>query len=356
MGLSDVWKKEQGNQPDPPPQGGDKESEQAPLVGTILADRYRIDQVLTYGGMGVLYLASHLKLHKKFVIKMTLLEKKITADQQLFQRFRREAHAMAQIHHPNVVEIVDYDVMDDRKPYIVMEYVEGENLKQFMDRHPEGLDPKTFMTFMEQICKGLSAIHEAGIVHRDLKPNNVHVTKKGDQYHLKVLDLGLAYYADAQTQTSHQKLTGLNEIVGTPAYMSPEQCKSETVNYLSDVYNLGLLAYELIKGEPAMQSKTLMDIIDKQISWTPTPIHRTDVSPSIEKAIFKAMEKAPENRFQSIKAFWQALQAAGEPAKTGALPSQEEKTLSIKPPRNQNTILIVMALIILALVLLLVLR
>ena len=100
----------------------------------------------------------------------------------------------------------------------------------------------------------------------------------------------------------------------------------------------------------------LMDIIDKQISWTPTPIHRTDVSPSIEKAIFKAMEKAPENRFQSIKAFWQALQAAGEPAKTGALPSQEEKTLSIKPPRNQNTILIVMALIILALVLLLVLR
>jgi len=310
MGLSDVWKREQDNglPRDEVVQTGDGRNE--PLaVGKLVGEQFELEKVLHEGGMGILYLARHRKSGRQVVVKMIKTDGMIEdADRQLFNRFRREAKGMAQFSHPNIVRILGCDFSDIKQPYIVMEYIDGVTLFRFLKRQTEGVGLKLFMHMMAQLCSAFDAIHKKNIVHRDLKPDNVMLIR-GSNYKLKVLDLGLIIFERAMSTTAVMRLTRQGQVVGTPAYMSPEQCMGGTITHQSDIYSLGLLGYELLTGKPVCAGKNPKDIFMQQIREMPRAPHlvREGIPRSISDGLMKALAKEPEQRPVSCKAFWQLL-------------------------------------------------
>lgn len=327
MGLSDVWKKEQFERgEEPADQGFDTQALEtgADMVGRVIGDKYIIEKVLGAGGMGVLYLARHKVLPRKYVIKIIRLH---LVDQQAnvaVRRFKREAKALASVPHRHVVEVVDYDTVDERTPYFVMEYVEGKTLSAFMEDYPMGLPVDLFQTLMEQICDAMARVHKAGIVHRDLKPNNIMIQHTDDGAAVKILDFGLVNVDGAEFESVKLKLTGKGQVLGTPAYMSPEQCQGNPVDHLSDIYAMGLLAHEMLTGTPAVDGESLLEVIEKQLTERPEPIHtmRSEVPRHVSAAVHRALSKDPKDRFASCDDFLKALQGQSDTAFEDAQASQ----------------------------------
>lgn len=280
-----------------------------PLVGQTIGGKYVVDAILGRGGMGVVYLAHHHTLRKKFVIK-TMLAAQINVDSEnAIERFRREAQAIASIEHPNVVAVVDYDFLEDMTPYLVMEFVEGVTLDQFQKDYPQGMPMEMVVAFVSQMCDAMSCVHENGVVHRDLKPSNIMIQTTGSAYHLKILDFGLASLSAGMDETAWMKLTSTGQILGTPAYMSPEQCKEEEITPSADIYALGLLAYEMLAGKPAFHARTFFEMVRLQTREQPPSLSklRIDLPRSLVLAVEKALQKDPRNRFLSMNAFSEAF-------------------------------------------------
>lgn len=318
MGLSDLWKKHQGDDGGAADEPFEMQAESLDdgkdMVGNVIGGKYVIESVLGAGGMGVLYLAKHKMLGRKYVIKIIRLHLMDQQASMAVRRFKREAKSLANVPHPNVVEVVDYDVIDDKTPYFVMEYVEGKTLSEFMEDYPMGLPLDLFTTLMTQLCAAMARVHETGIVHRDLKPNNIMVQQAKEGHSIKILDFGLVNTDGAEFESAKLKLTGKGQILGTPAFMSPEQCRGEVVNQISDIYAMGLLGYEMITGMPAVDGSGFLEIIEKQINEKPDPIPkiRSDVPAHIVAAIDRAIRKDPKDRWQSCEAFLEALTGAAQ--------------------------------------------
>ena len=310
MGMSDLWKHHQGNEDGPPPaQNLPEEKQGDPMIGREIAGRYVVDAPLGKGGMGLLYIAHHKSLKNRFVVKVIRMTRFNRDNDVVYRRFKREARAVAAVRHPNVVQVVDYDIIDGDRPYIIMEYIEGENLSRFMKRYREGLPFELFFSFMKQICRATAAIHQAGIVHRDLKPSNVMVRQVGNEYQLLILDFGLSLLTAPELNTSSQRLTTPGERLGTPYYMAPEQCQTKTVDYRTDIYALGLIAYKILTGRGAFRGEDVLDIIHKQVHDAPMPLEkmRPDTPPELCATIMKAIQKRPEDRYQTADEFLDAL-------------------------------------------------
>lgn len=311
MGISDLWKKEHGDRPLQEEEDVNQELliSGSEMTGRIVGGKYIIEDVLGHGGMGVLYLARHKVLGRKYVIKIIRLQLLDAQANIATKRFRREAQALAKVLHPNIVEIVDYDLIDDRTPYFVMEFVEGKTLGQIISETPTGVDLGMFVTIMEQVCGALEVVHEHGLVHRDLKPNNIMVQEKNGEQIVKLLDFGLVQVTSTEFESSIINLTGTGQVIGTPAYMSPEQCKGEDVDRYSDIYGLGLLAHEMLTGEVAMDGDTFASVIEKQLTEYPKPVNliRSDVPDHISRAIQHAISKEPNDRFKKASDFWIAI-------------------------------------------------
>jgi len=280
------------------------------LIGTVIADRYKIVSPLGKGGMGLLYLAQHMTLKKDFVVKVIRSDGLAMPSEIYLRRFRREAKAVALVNHPHVVKVVDFDVLDGTLPYIIMEFVEGIPLKEFMSSHPGGLPIEHVSAFMKQLCSAVAAIHRAGIVHRDLKPSNVMVQDMEGEYSLTIIDFGLVHTDDTDSEeTGKIKLTKTGQILGSPYYMSPEQCRGADVDERADIYALGLIAYELITGMQAVDGKGFLDIVRRQISEPPEPISeiRSGVPVAMIEAVGRALQKQPDDRFDTPQAFYEGL-------------------------------------------------
>ena len=208
---------------------------------------YKIVRTLGAGGMGSVYEAIHTQLQRRAAIKV--LHKSFQQDPEFLQRFSNEARAVNIINHPNIVSIVHYGSDDDGSPYIVMEYLEGESLRQRMSRSGR-MEQHAAMRIGKQVASGLAAAHAKQVVHRDLKPVNVMLISDPDTpdgERVKILDFGIAKVAAAP---GDQALTRVGTSLGTPAYMSPEQCKSaRDVSDRSDVYSLGIILFEILAGE-----------------------------------------------------------------------------------------------------------
>src|SRR2546421_635206 len=233
-----------------------------PLVGRVLDGKYEVVAPLGEGGMGAVYLARRVLIGDEVAVKV--LHAKFTGDQTLVERFRREARAAAQLHHPNVVTIHDYGEARGREgfAYIVMEFVRGESLRELLRREAK-LGASRAVALMRGACAGVGAAHRRGIVHRDLKPDNIIVVPADEDdlvEHVKVVDFGIAKLRD---MAAEGPLTHVGAVVGTPNYMSPEQCKGEPLDARADVYSLGALLYEMLAGSPPFTAPSIPGVIIK---------------------------------------------------------------------------------------------
>lgn len=266
------------------------------LIGKILANRYQIEAQLGGGGMAIVYKAKCTFLNRDVTIKV--LRPEYTSDEEFVVRFRREAQAVASLSHANIVNV--YDVGHEGNiHYIVMEYVEGSNLKEII-RERGALPVREAVDIAKQICEGLEHAHENGIIHRDIKPHNILITKSG---RVKVTDFGIARAATSAT------VTHSGTIVGSVHYFSPEQAKGEPTGVRSDIYASGVVLYEMVTGRVPFEGESPIAIALKQIQEGPQRPRElnTELSPELEKIIMRAMAKNPAQRYESAKEMYQDL-------------------------------------------------
>jgi serine/threonine protein kinase len=274
---------------------------------------YRAISVLGEGGMGVVYLAEHPEIGRKVAVKV--LHADFARDQQVLGRFLNEARAANAIRHPNIIEILDSGVLVDQTPYLVMELLEGESLAARIKRvgpMPMG----DICDFAYQTASALSAAHAKGIVHRDLKPDNLFVIPDPHdetRERIKVLDFGIAKLQQHSPGDSVKTRTGT--LMGTPIYMSPEQCRGiRTVDHRTDIYSMGVILYEMAVGHPPFVSEGFGDLVNMHMNVPPSPPRRErpDLPPSMESLILTMLAKAPDERFDAMAALQVALKTAGE--------------------------------------------
>ncbi len=293
-----------------------------PLLGQTLNGTYVVESVIGEGGMGRVYRASHTRIaNKRFAIKV--LRSEFSSSTEMVARFRREAEAAACITHPNVVGVYDVDETPERCSYIVCEYLEGIDLSEYLGRIRQ-LPLPAAIHIVRQVCSALESAHAAGVMHRDVKPQNIFLLtgeqrEVQPQPEVKVLDFGLSRFVDAVGT----QLTRAGVIMGTPAYMAPEQAGGGAVDYRTDIYGLGAVLYAVITGSPPYDGETLQDVVLAVLNQEP-PLPRTlnpDIPPNLELLIQRAMARNPDERYQSMAEFGRALDAFVEPPSQAALPS-----------------------------------
>ncbi len=277
----------------------------------MLDGKYEIVAPLGAGGMGSVYRARRVLIGDEVAVKV--LHTKFVGDDTLVERFRREARAAAQLQHPNVVTIHDYGEARGRAgfAYIVMELVRGEPLRGLLRREGR-MSPARAVSLMRDVCAGVGAAHRRGIVHRDLKPDNIIVVPADEDSaaeRVKVVDFGIAKLRDMASDDG--TLTAAGAVVGTPFYMSPEQCKGESLDARADVYSLGALLYEMLAGSPPFNAPSLAGIILKHVSEPPPPLPPdVPASNALREAIARALSKDPDARQRDASEFSREIQAA----------------------------------------------
>jgi len=298
-----------------------------PEVGDILDERYKIVERLGDGAMGHVFIAETVAFGRRVAVK--LLRPELLASASFRQRFQQEAEAVAKIDHPNVARFLDLVV--GNPTFLVMEYVRGPTLDELLAKERQ-LAPERAAALAARLAWALEAAHQAGIVHRDIKPTNVIVSpdiERGEEP--KLIDFGLAKLA---SQTSESGLTRTGQIVGTPAYMSPEQIAARPVDARSDVYALGCLLYEMVAGRPPFSGADDVQVLYKQMHEKPPSV--TALAPAVPRALEavldKAMAKAPEARYQSMRELALAL---GKVAGRGAAPGWVPPVAAALPPRKR---------------------
>lgn len=282
------------------------------LVGQMLADRYRIDERISEGGMGTVYRATHILMDKRVAIKV--LHPSLAADDKIVARFSREARAASRISHPHALNVTDFGESDSGVVFLVMEYLDGKTLKEAIQS--EGPMPlQRVVEIIKQVSGALDAAHAEGVVHRDLKSDNIMLmeAQNGSDW-AKVLDFGIAKIKEPLGGTD-PALTAPNLIIGTPQYMSPEQCsQASEIDYHSDIYSLGIIIYEMLTGHVPFTGESPTAIMMKHLQEPPPSVleERDDLPPQVGMVITSALAKRPEDRFQSAGELSEALDAAAE--------------------------------------------
>ncbi|HEX8499468.1 MAG TPA: protein kinase [Pyrinomonadaceae bacterium] len=293
--------------------GGDEAADT--LAGRVLDGKYEVVSRLGSGGMGAVYRARRVLIGDEVAVKV--LHQRLTGDEKLVERFRREARAAAQLHHPNVVTIHDYGESSGpgRLAYIVMELVRGESLRELLRREGR-LDPRRAVSLMRDVCAGVGAAHRRGIVHRDIKPDNIIVTPADEDRpaeSVKVVDFGIAKLRDMAQESS--TLTEAGTMVGTLFYMSPEQCKGEPLDSRADVYSLGAMLHEMLAGAPPFTASSMTSLVLKHVNEPPPALPADlQIPQALRAEVARALAKNPDERPRDAGEFARVIQAALAPA------------------------------------------
>jgi eukaryotic-like serine/threonine-protein kinase len=283
-----------------------------PAPGEVLASKYVVERVLGLGGMGAVLLARHVELDERVAIKMLLPSATpLSPTAEPVTRFIREARAAIKIRNEHVVRILDVGRLDDGRPYIVMEYLEGSDLARLVeDSGPLPVDDA--IEYVVQACEAIAAAHAMGIVHRDLKPANIFLARTGDgRPCIKVLDFGISKISGSSPGASGG-LTSTTTIMGTPCFMSPEQLRStRDVDARADIWSMGAILHALLTGTPPYDGESNADVSAKIIRDLPTPVRqlRPEVPEDLEAIILRCLEKDPAARFPDVAELAQALAA-----------------------------------------------
>ncbi len=283
-----------------------------PLVGKVIAKRYEISAKLGAGGMGAVYAARQLSMDRQVAIK--LLHAHYTANKQAAARFDREMQVTAKIEHPNTIRVYDYGQTEDERLFLAMEFLHGKTLSDSLaDGEPLALE--RLVHIGSQIGKALAAAHSDGVVHRDLKPDNVMLLDRyGERDFVKVLDFGIARFLDDGAKT---QLTADGAVVGTPAYMSPEQATGSAIDHRTDIYSFGVMLFEMATGRVPFDAPTTISLMVKHVQDPPP--RPSELAPGlipdrIETLIMSMLAKDPAARPQSAADVVEVLERAREPA------------------------------------------
>jgi serine/threonine protein kinase len=310
------------------------------LVGITIGN-YKVVQQIGEGGMGVVYLAEHPVIGRKVAIK--LLHTSFAKDSETVSRFFNEARAIHLIAHPNIVEILDFGQTTDGQPYFIMEFLSGEPLA---DRIARGLvPPAEAVTIVSQICDALQAAHDKKIVHRDLKPHNVFLVGQGQRQIVKILDFGVAKMStgwDTAQSGGHSVKTRTGSLMGTPLYMSPEQCRgSGKLDHRTDIYSLAVILFEMISGRPPFTAEGVGELFAKHMLEAAPSLAEfaPRTPPHIVRAVARALAKDLDERFINMKAFRDALNGQVDPTATESNRSRgvEAQPAAARPPRRAST-------------------
>ena len=259
-------------------------------VGLVFDNRYRIEKVIGIGGMAIVFKATDLLMRRTVAVK--ILKDEFAADEQSVKSFINESKTVAMLSHPNIVNIYDVSVRENIK-YIVMEYVEGITLKNYME-HREVLNLREIISYTTQILRALDHAHAKGVVHRDIKPQNIMLLKSGV---IKVMDFGIAKRPNTET------ITMAGKAIGTVYYISPEQVTGGDIDSRSDIYSLGAMMYEMATGQLPFTADTPVSVALMQVNDDPTPPREINphIPQGLEQIILRAMEKNPDERYQSAE-------------------------------------------------------
>ena len=272
---------------------------------TPIGDRYEIDGVLGRGGMGIVYKGKHVLMNRPVAIKM--LHPEHAADNNVVARFQTEAQTLSQLSHPNLVSVFDFGITANNEPYMIMDFHAGQSLDHYLVAQGP-LDSEIGLQIFKQVLSGLSIVHKAGIVHRDIKPSNIIVSQIPN-LEVKIVDFGIA--KNPNTEKERLKITCTGEVIGTPRYMSPEQCTGKELDARSDIYALGCVMYECFTGKATFDGGSFYDMVRLHLNETPSrlPFFQPGVSHPKElvEIIFKALNKNPDDRYQSAEEMLEAL-------------------------------------------------
>ncbi|MBK9141040.1 MAG: serine/threonine protein kinase [Candidatus Melainabacteria bacterium] len=285
------------------------ESRPHPLIGKTIGV-YRIVEPIGRGGMGFVFKARHEIMNRDVAIK--LLSPQVATDEIGIKRIRREASAMGSLQHPNIATIFDFGVSDDAQPFIVMEYIQGQTLKDLL-KEQKRLTAERGLPIFARIADAMAFAHENGVIHRDLKPHNIMLSDTVEKDFVKVLDFGIAKSVNESVM-----LTQKGEVLGSPLYMSPEQCTGKSIDQRSDIYALGAIMYESITGKPPFMCSTIYETIYAKTTETPEPF--LEVAPDLpnlmecqplEELIMACLSISPYDRPSSMSELKVRLAAAG---------------------------------------------
>ena len=284
-----------------------------PLIGHTLDEKYHLEARLGIGGMGTVYRARHLLIDRPVAVKV--LNPRFVEDEAARTRFRREAKAAGRLQHTNAVTVTDFGQSQDGYVYLVMELLEGRTLREVLSKEAP-LDTARAVSLMLQVSAAVGAAHEAGVIHRDLEPANIFIVQHPDvPAVVKVLDFGIAKLAaDSVDEEDHKTLTQVGAMIGTPRYMSPEQCDGADLTPAADVYSLGVILYELLTGIVPFSGSTPLSIAMKHTSETPRSPRDfvASIPAPLERIVLRALEKRPEARPANANEFRRELLETAE--------------------------------------------
>ncbi|MGB8507136.1 MAG: serine/threonine-protein kinase [Pyrinomonadaceae bacterium] len=302
-----------------------KKSEDA-LIGQILSGKYRIEEKIDEGGMGAVYRATHILMEKTLAIKV--LHPALAADDTIVARFTREAKAASRISHPHALTVTDFGESENGVVFLVMEYIRGRTLKEII--RAEGPFPLArVVEIIRQVCGALTAAHAEGVVHRDLKSDNIMLEESGGGDWAKVLDFGIAKIQEP-VGSQDPGLTAPNLIIGTPQYMSPEQCsQASEIDSRSDIYSLGVILFEMLVGHVPFTGDSPTAIMMQHLQDAPPSVldERKDLPVSVGRVVARALAKKPQERYQSASELSEdfALAAADEAPAVATTMSNESR-------------------------------
>ncbi len=277
-------------------------------VGTVLQDSFRLTRLLGSGAMGCVYEGALLRLDRRVAVKV--LSREMAGNEEALVRFRREADITSQLGHPHIVQVYDFGTTPAGEPYLVMEYLEGEDLERRL-RRLDRLPLSATISIVKQVASALSSTHAKGIVHRDLKPANIFVLDiEGEpDLFVKILDFGIS-----KVKVSSVRLTAESSFLGTPSYVSPEQARGLTdeIDHLSDQWSLACITYQLLAGRGPFIGGSWHTLLTKVIHYDPPPLSSLvpDLPAEVERVLRRALSKQKGDRFPTIAAFARALGVA----------------------------------------------
>ncbi|WP_437286736.1 serine/threonine-protein kinase [Sorangium sp. So ce406] len=301
--------------------------------GRAVMDKYRLERRLGGGGMGDLWLGFDIKLRRRVVIKF--IRSFAATEPELIARFEREARASARVRSPYVIETYDYGV-DRGCAFIVMEYLEGEDMNRRLDREQK-LPLAQAATLFTQLGKALDAVHAAGVIHRDLKPGNIFITSSGGDELVKVLDFGVA-----KSSCSRDRITKTGMVLGTPRYMSPEQTMApKQVDYRSDLWSMAVILYRAITGQCPFGGATINELVRHicQTSFPRASGLSPELPPSIDAFFTRAFQFDPGARFQSGKEMMEAFAAIVQQAPASLRSPEPPRAIPAPPPSERSAIM-----------------